>query len=96
LTRAVGGIALLFSLFVDVKGGLTNSEAQLLSGGVLLFGLGEWKNHKQQQAIKPPNAYTGGVAVITRTYWKPDLGGILLDLLGVFLVGEAVLKLWRH
>lgn len=92
----LGGVVLAFSLFVEVKGGLTNSQVQLLSGGVFLLALGEWKNHKHYSGIKPPNAYTGGVALITKTIWQPDLGGIFLDLLGSFLILGGLWKILQR
>jgi hypothetical protein len=81
----VGGIALLLSFFLDVKG-LTNSQLQLIAGGIFLIGIGEWNNHKKDSWIKPPNAYTGPTALITQTVWRPDLFGLALDLLGVALL----------
>jgi hypothetical protein len=87
----LGGAVLAFSLFFDVKG-LTNTQLQFLSGGAFLFGLGEWKNHKMAAWIKPPNAYTGGAALMQTTVRKPDLIGVVLDIVGVALVGVGV---WR-
>jgi hypothetical protein len=43
----LGGAVFAVSLFVDVKG-IGNVNAQLLSSGCFLLGLGEWKNHKVQ------------------------------------------------
>lgn len=81
----LGGVVLVLSLFIDVKG-ITNSQLQLLSSGVFLIGLGEWKNHKFIQQIKPPNAYTGPAMLMSIPVWKPDIIGILLDLGGITLL----------
>ena len=35
----IGGIALLLSFFLDVKG-ITNAQLQLMAGGVFLLGIG--------------------------------------------------------
>jgi hypothetical protein len=81
----IGGVALLLSFFLDVKG-ITNSQLQLIAGGIFLLGIGEWKNHKEESWIKPPNAYTGPTALITQTVWKPDILGLALDLIGLVLL----------
>lgn len=87
----IGGTVFVLSLFVEVKG-IGNLNAQILSGGCFLIGLGEWKNHKVASWMKPPNAYTGGAALLRATVWKPDIIGILLDLVGVGLIGYFA---WR-
>jgi hypothetical protein len=85
----VGGLILLLSLFIEVKG-IANQQLQLLSTGIFFFGLGEWKNHKKESFIKPPNVYTGPTALISYTVWKPDLLGILFDLIGITLIGFGI------
>ena len=87
----LGGTVFAVSLFIDVKG-IGNVNAQMLSGGCFLLGLGEWKNHKVASWIKPPNAYTGGAARMSTTVRKPDFVGVLLEILGVALLGLAA---WR-
>jgi hypothetical protein len=85
----IGGVVLIFSFFFEVKG-ISNAQLQLLSGGFFLIGLGEWKNHKKESFIKPPNAYTGPTALVTRTVWSPDVVGALFDLIGIGLIGAFV------
>jgi len=80
-----GGVVLILSLFVEAKG-ISNSQLQLLSAGVFLLGLGEWKNHKFIPQIKPANAYTGPALYMNVPVWKPDVLGILLDLSGIGLL----------
>ena len=87
----LGGAVFAVSLFIDVKG-IGNVNAQILSGGCFLLGLGEWKNHKVASWIKPPNAYMGGAALMSATVRKPDFVGVLLEILGVVLLGLAA---WR-
>ncbi len=82
----LGGVAFLVSLFVEIKGGMTNGQLQLLSLGVFLIGIGEWKNHKTVSWIKPPNVYTGGTALMETNERKPDLFGLACDLLGFLLI----------
>jgi len=81
----IGGIVLVLSFFIEVKG-ISNSQLQLISGGVFILGLGEWKNHKFLPMIKPPNAYTGPAMFMNVPVWKPDPVGLLLDLAGIALV----------
>jgi len=88
----LGGIALVLAFFLEVKG-ISNLQLQMLSGGLFFFGLGEWKNHKTISWIKPPNAYTGGAAVMRRTVREQDVVGILFDLLGIALLVMGVWSL---
>ena len=81
----IAGIIFTLSLFIDVRG-ISNGQLQLLSGGALLLGLGEWKNHKVASWIKPPNVYTGPAALMNAPIRHPDAFGILLDSLGVILM----------
>jgi hypothetical protein len=90
----LGGAIFAVSLFVDVKG-IGNVTVQFLSGGAFLLGLGEWKNHKIQSWIKPPNAYTGGAALMSSTVRKPDFVGIVLAILGVVLLCVAAWRIVR-
>ena len=90
----VGAIVFAVSLFTPVKG-LTNSQLELLSGGAFLFGLGQWKNHKVQGWIKPPNAYTGPAAYMSATVRSTDSMGILLEVAGIILILVAVWKILR-
>jgi hypothetical protein len=81
----------MLSLFVKVKG-ITNCQVQLISTGVFLFGLGEWKNHKARFDLQPPHISTGGAAVKwSWTERSPDLFGLFLDLAGLVLI---VLGIW--
>ncbi len=88
----LGGAVFAMSLFVDVRG-IGNVRAQLLSSGCFLIGLGEWKNHKVQSWNKPPNAYTGGAALMSATVRKPDFVGVLFENLGTALLCVAAWKI---
>jgi len=81
----LGGLVLIISLFVEVKG-IANTQLQLLSAGFFFIGIGEWKNYKVQSWIKPPNVYTGPTAFIQGSIRKPDLVGIILDITGLVLI----------
>ena len=82
----LGGLVLLISFFVEVKG-ITNTQLQLLAGGCFFIGIGEWKNHKVASWIKPPNVYTGPAALIKVPIRKADWVGRILDTSGLVLVG---------
>ena len=90
----ISGIGLLVSLFVDVKG-VSNIQLQLISVGILLVGLGEWRNHKKDSWIKAPNVYTGPAMVVTQTVWRPDVVGIAFDIAGIVLAGWVIINLAR-
>lgn len=81
----IGGLGFIVSLFAEVKG-LTNGQAQLLTLGFFLIGIGEWKNHKTASWFKPPNVYTGGAALMSAKVRQPDGFGLTCDVLGVLLM----------
>lgn len=81
----LGGLVLVLSLFIEVRG-ISNYQVQMISLGIFLFGLGEWKNHKFISTIKPPNVYTGPAMHMRIPVWKPDLIGIIFDLAGFSLI----------
>ena len=85
----IGGVALLLSFFFEVNE-ISNNNLQILAGGIFLFGLGEWKNHKEKSFIKPSNAYTGPAAVISYKVRNPDAFGLLLDLIGLIMIGYGI------
>jgi len=85
-----GSSILVVAFFLDVKG-ITNTQLQLLSGGALVFGLGVWANETKEARIKPPNVYTGGPLLITRTFWSPGCLGLIFNVIGV---GLLVLGVW--
>lgn len=87
----VGGAGLLLAFFVDARG-VSNTDLQILLGGVFLLGLGEWKNNKIKSWIKPPNVYTGPTLWIDEPIRKPDVLGLLLDGFGIALI---ILGLYR-
>jgi hypothetical protein len=91
VTMYVSGVVLILALFLDVKG-IQPANLQLLALGVLLLSLGEWKNHKVQSYIKPPNVYTGPTALIEATVRKPDLVGVLLVLSGAGFIVLGILR----
>ena len=74
-----GGIILVISLFVEVKGILTNTQVQLISAGLFCLGVGEWKNHKVQVSIK-------GYTVLQRPIRQADWVGRLFDFIGLVLI----------
>jgi hypothetical protein len=85
----LGGVALLLSFFVEVQG-ISNNYLQILAGGIFLFGLGEWKNHKDESYMKPSNAYTGPAAIISYKIRRPDAFGVLLEVIGILMIGYGI------
>jgi hypothetical protein len=92
---ALGAVVLVLSLFTEVKG-IKNTHVQLISTGVLLIGLGEWKNHKFESWIKPPNAYTGPAAFVQSVVRKPDFAGIFFVILGIVLISVGAWQIFHH
>jgi len=88
----IGAMLFVISLMVEIKG-LTNGQLQLLSASLFFIGIGEWKNHKVECWIKPPNVYTGGPALMSRVVRVPDIIGIAFDFFGATLgtVGISVI-----
>lgn len=81
----LGGILLILSIFVPTQW-ITNKQLILFSAGILLIGLGEWKNHKYHSWIKPPNAYTGPAAFMQAKMRNADIFGIFLEIVGFVLI----------
>jgi hypothetical protein len=88
----VGAALFAVGLFVEVHG-ITNAQLELFSAGLFFLGIGEWKNHKRESYIKPPNAYTGPAALIEYTVRKPDLLGLLFDLIGIVLIIAGIISI---
>jgi hypothetical protein len=91
----VSALGCLVGLIWTVKG-ITNAQLELVSFGMLLFGIGELKNRKPWSYIKPSNAYTGPAALVSGQVRDPDLvgcglqvGGGVLFLLGIISVIRA-------
>jgi len=91
----IGGVLLVLSLFLDVKG-ITNNQLQLLAGGSFLIGIGEWKNRKVLAWIEPPNAYTGPAGLMQTKIRQPDLLGIIFDIIGVVLIMMGIIAIIVH
>jgi hypothetical protein len=72
--------------------GVVQSHFGLLVGiGLLFFGVGEWINHPQNAEIK--GTMIGRVYKTIGYRWKPNLFGLLLDALGIGLLGFAFLPM---
>ena len=61
----LGGTLLILSLFFPIQW-ITNKQLILFSLGILLIGLGEWKNHKIIVRTESPNGIIGPT-IITQT-----------------------------
>ncbi|MHA1573524.1 MAG: hypothetical protein ACTSX8_05980 [Alphaproteobacteria bacterium] len=81
----IGGVGFVATLFAEAKG-LSNGQAQLLTMGFFLVGIGEWKNHKTAKWFKPPNVYTGGAGLMSTKVRQPDGFGLTCDFLGLLLM----------
>jgi len=73
------GIILILSLFLPSQW-ITNKQLVLISSGVFLVGIGEWKNHKMTFWWETP------YAIAKARIWKPDIVGVLLDCIGVLFI----------
>ena len=75
-----GGVLFILSLFVPITiEGITNMQIALISLGMFLLGLGEWKNHKYTY-------WYDFVIVVRAIIRKPDIVGILLDIVGILFI----------
>lgn len=54
----LGGILHIPSIFIPIQW-ITNKQLILFSSGMLLIGLGEWKNHKIIVRTESPNGIIG-------------------------------------
>lgn len=92
VVMCLGFVLIVVGLTVDVRV-LTNGETLLFGAGLVLFGLGEWKNYKNLSWIEPPNAYTGPAALVQIKVRQSDTFGLLLDGLGLVALIVGVWKL---
>lgn len=90
----VGAVLFVVALTVDVKV-MTNSQLALLSGGFFFIGLGIWKGIMTEVGVLPPNVYRGGAWKVEHEFWRPELGGCLLDIVGIVLVVLFLASLLR-
>lgn len=84
----MGSIVFILSLTIDTKG-LPNILIQLVSCGILMIGLGEWKNHKviHYDKIIPETCSTPCLHVPTSEIVRNwTILGTMLDFIGVILI----------
>lgn len=84
----LGGVVLVLSFFLEVKGTIGNTNLQLLAGGAFLIGMGEWNNHHETKQITTPSVY--GQYELTRRFRRVTPFGLLLDVIGLVLLGFAI------
>jgi hypothetical protein len=88
----LGTLLLILSFFYPVQG-ITNMQLILFSCGILSFGLGEWHSHKDIVGIKPPNIYTGPVAVVKGKIKKHDKISSILEIIGIMLIISTIIDI---
>ncbi len=78
-----------FLLALTLPLNLSNRAVAMIAAGIFLFGIGEWINHP------PPTQY----AFDHRTSQQPrvaSFGGILMDLLGLYLLMWGIVMLLHN
>lgn len=88
----LGSAGVLVSLMIETKG-ITNSQALLLSLGVLFIGLGEWINHPLQTGLMRSSVYAPGGGIVKGHPRNSNLLGWLFDFLGFSLIGTGLYKI---
>ena len=83
----IGGLGFLTSIAV------TNNQGMILSLGMFLIGIGEWKNHRHSVAIKEANMFTGPATQYRVYTRKPNLGGYVLLITGLILFVISILDI---
>lgn len=63
----------------------------IISCGTLVFGIGEWINHPKSFEHRAAPAL-GRFVLITDYPWKPKPFGIVLDLVGLVLIGYGLYR----
>ncbi|MGA2650062.1 MAG: hypothetical protein ABSF28_06055 [Terracidiphilus sp.] len=81
----LGAGVLVASLFYPVHG-VTSQQAQFLSSGAFLIGLGEWKNHRWCISYYRTCRITELVRMPDRVGVFCDVGGFVLILWGIWRV----------
>jgi|GEM_PF-1079216 len=80
----IGGLGFLLSLVLPMQA-ITNRQAMFLCLGILLIGLGEWKNNKILVQYVEAN-WESGAHYLSTPIRKPDLLGNGLIIIGIFLL----------
>ncbi len=89
----VGIVGTFGTIFVPMQG-FEKSSVLPLFLGMALIGLGEWKMERCIRYIKPPNVHTGPAAVVTQNFQsKDDLIGIVLEVIGLILIGLSLFRI---
>ena len=78
----LGGVIILLSLTIPIRI-LSNEVTAVIGSGLFLYGVGRWKNVKTHSNPTP-----GGI--ITWQDRNPDLGGLILEALGILAIVLAV------
>jgi len=78
----IGAVTLILSLTVEMKG-ISNIFVQLLSVGVIFFGVGEWINHPLQTKLIGLGKITSYNRINTRA-------GNLWDVIGIGIIIYAL------
>lgn len=82
-----GGVAFVLSAQNVPLGGLTRGQWQLITGGVFLYGMGEWRNHIPEKLLSPEsNLYSTYIR-------KYTIGGVCFATLGIILIILGVLQI---
>ena len=85
----VGVIGFFISLTVPIQG-IDNTDMTLISSGIALIGLGEWKNWRSTIKFKKANVYTGPAMLIPILKRDRDIVAHLIMLLGIFLILQGI------
>ncbi len=91
----LGAILFIMTLFVPTQI-LTNRQVFLISAGLFLIGIGEWRSYRWYSEFKPPNVYTGPAALMRYQKREPDLfcnAAIVLGFLSLLLGGLNIFGL---
>lgn len=89
---AIGAFLFVLSLSIKLEA-VSNGHMALLSSGLVLFGMGEWINHPLQTRIIPPSLDYPGWLKGHGYLRNASTGGLLLDIIGLGLVGYAIFKI---
>lgn len=87
----IGGIGFLFSLFLPINP-ITNKQAMFFCLGIMLVGLGEWKNNKIHVQHWDETAFNREQWIQTPIR-KPDALGNFLLILGIIVVVISILDI---
>jgi hypothetical protein len=89
----IGAVILILSIVFPVEG-FSRKELLMLGGGLVLIGIGEWKNERFSTQFVDQTMFNPFMK-ITSKFRGNDRVGVLLEVLGILAVVISILDIFN-